>query len=627
MKVLIVDDEPENSSLPGQLLKGTGCEVLFAHNGLEAEAKLQTENVDIVIFQDLVASWQAGRLPAPGAYSEERSLLRLYHEGLVNKLEQRISELDRELADLRKVEAQLHELGKKHQAVLEAAGEAIVGLDRKDRITFINRAVTVMTGFTPEDLIGRDFHQTLHHTKPDGTPYPAVECPHYNAVRAGIASDLQEERLWRKDGSHFIATCRATPIIDDQEVSGAVLVIQDIAGLKESEEVRNELEGRLRQAQRMEALGALAGGITHEFNNIIGIVLGHAELGWLKAGRDNPLRNELDQIIQAGYRARNLVKQISGLRRQNGTNPYPLQVYLVVKEALKLLRASLPAAIAMQTDMSSKASARVDPTQIYQILTNLCIIATRNMREAGGTLEVCLADIALENPDHPSGLWPGPYIHLKVSGVGHGTSPRVKGQVGDPEVTTREPGEDDDSGLSVVQTIVRNLRGDLTHSCHPGETSTFSVFLPRLEDQAEVESHRTERLAAGKERILFVDDDEALVELGHKTLQHLGYDVFALANSREALEFFKQSPRAVDLLVTNQTMPHMTGAQLARTMLCLRPGLPVILCTGYSDVIPQIEALQIGIREYLIKPFGIGELAACVRRVLDESRLQEAGLE
>ena len=685
MKVLIVDDEPENSSLLGQLLRGIGYEVLQARNGVEALAILQSEGADIIvsdvlmpvmdgfrlcqevrseprwqdllfvfltasylddkdeefgltlgadcyvrkpialevflkIFQDLVASWQEGRLHTRTAYAEERTLLKLYNERLVHKLEQKIRERDCELTERKKVEAVLQELSRKHQVILQAAGEVIVGLNREARITFINPAVIGMTGFAPEELIGRDFHQTLHHTKPDGTPYPAIECPHYNAVRAGIVSHLQEELLWRKDGSNFFASYRTTPIIEGGEVMGAVLVIRDATERRQSEAVRNRLEGQLCQAQQMEALGALAGGITHEFNNIIGIVLGYAELGWLKVGQDSQLKKDLDQIIQAGYRARNLVKQIGALRQRGEADRHPLQVYLVVKEALKLLRASLPTTIEMRSDLHSKASALASPTQIYQVLTNLCTNAAHAMREGGGVLEVDLVNVAFKDTVPSPGLLPGPYIQLTVSGTGHGTIPEAMGRIGDPSFTTPEPTEGSGLGLSVIHTIINNLQGALTVSREPGKGSSFSVFLPRREDSAEAESHRAERLAKGKERILLVDDDEALVGLGQKALHHLGYDVVALANSMEALALFKQSPKHFDLLITNQTMPQMTGAQLAGIVLSLRPDLPIILCTGHSDIIPQIKALQIGIKEYLVKPLGINELAGCVRRVLDENR-------
>lgn len=685
MRVLIVDDEPEYSSLLGELLNGIGYEVLHARNGIEALAKLQSEGADIIIsdvlmpvmdgfrlcqevrsqprwqgllfvfltasylddqdqefgltlgadcyvrkpitleaflktFQDLVTSWQEGRLHTRTAYTEERTLLKLYNERLVHKLEQKIQELDCELTERKEVEAELQELGRKHQIILHAAGEVIVGLDRKARITFVNPAVIGVTGFAPEELIGRDFHQTLHHTKPDGSSYPAIECPHHNAVKAGIFSHLQEELLWRKDGSSFFASYRTTPIVEGGEVMGAVLVIRDATERRRSEEVRNKLEGQLRQAQQMEALGALAGGITHEFNNIIGIVLGYAELGWLRAGQDSTLKNDLDQIIQAGYRARNLVKQIGALRQRGKTDRHPLQVYLVVKEALKLLRASLPATIEMRSELNSKASALVDPTQIYQVLTTLCTNAAHAMRQGGGVLEVDLVNVAFEDTVPHPGLLPGPYIQLTVSYADHGMIPEAKGRIGGLAFTDNEPGEGTGLGLSVVHTIINNLQGALIASSEPGKCSTFDVFLPRLEDTAEVESHRTERLNKGKERILIVDDDEALIGLGQKVLHHLGYDVVARANSIEALALFKQSPKNFDLLITNQTMPQMTGVQLARKVLSLRPDMPIILCTGYSDVIPQIKALQIGIREYLIKPLGINELADCVTRVLDENR-------
>lgn len=685
MRVLIVDDEPENSSLLGAFLENHGYEVLLARDGAEALARLRSEDVEIIIsdalmpvmdgfrlcqevraeprwqdllflfltasylddkdeqfglmlgadryvrkpialeaflelLQELVAGRREGRRHARTAFTEEGELLRRYNERLVRKLEQKIRELDHELAERRKVEVALQELDRKHQLILHAAGEAIVGLDREARITFVNPAVVNLTGYPAEELIGRNFHETLHHTKPDGTPYPAIECPHYNALHAGIPSPLQDELLRRKDGSSFYASYCTTPMIEAGEVKGAVLVMRDATERIQSEELRNRLEGQLRQAQQMEALGALAGGITHEFNNIMGIVLGHAELCRLKAGADSPLEKDLKPIIQAGYRARELIKQIGALRRRGKPEPHPLQVYLVVKEGLKLLRASLPATIEIRSEVSTKALALVDPTQFFQVLMNLCTNAAQAMSESGGLLEINLKEVTLSEEALPPGLLPGPHIQLTVTDTGHGMSPDVMKRIFDPTFTTKEQGKGTGLGLPVVRSIITHYRGTITVSSEPGKGSSFKVFLPRLEDTTEVEAHRRERLATGQERILFVDDEEALVGLGQRTLHHLGYEVVAVADSIEALTLFQQSPGNFDLLITEQIMPHMTGAQLARKVLSMRPDLPIILCTGYSDVIPSVKALKIAIREYLMKPLSVGELARCVRRVLDQNR-------
>ena len=592
MRVLIVDDEPENSPLLGAFLRSHGYEVLLTRDGTEALAVLRTQ---------------------------EEALLKLYNQRLLHKLEEKNRELNHERVEHGRVEAAFKELSRNYQFILRSAGEGILGLDREGGITFMSPAVVTMTGYTAEELIGRNFHQTLHYSKPDATPYPAIECPHYNAVRAGIPSPLQDELLWRKDGSSFYASYRTMPMMEEGEVMGAVLVMRDVTERKQAEELRNELEGQLRRAQQMESLGVLAGGITHEFNNIMGIVLGYAELCWLKTGSNSPLGKDLEPIIQAGYRARDLVKQIGALRQRGKPERHPLQVYLIVKEGLKLLRASLPSTIEIRSEVASKANVLADPTQIHQILMNLCTNAAQAMGESGGLLEVHLTNTA-EHTVLPPGLSPGPYVQLTVSGTGLGMSPEVMDRIFEPAFTSKGRGEGTGLGLPVVHSIITHHQGAITVSSEPGKGSTFKVFLPRLEDTAEVTSHRMERLVRGKERILFVDDDEALVKLGQGVLEHLGYEVVALENSLEALALFRQSPGNFDLLITNQTMPHMTGAQLARNVLSLRPDLPIILCTGYSDMIPHIKALGIGIREYLMKPLGLGEFASCVRQVLDENR-------
>ena len=524
-----------------------------------------------------------------------------------------------ERLDHRSVNVAFKELKRNFHGILDAAAEGILGLDRQGAITFLNPSVVTMTGYPAEELIGRDFHQTFHHSKPDGTPCPAIECPLCNAVQAGIPSPMQEELLWRKDGSSFYASYRTMPMEEEGEVMGAVVVMQDVTERRQAEELQNRLEGQLCQAQQMEAIGALAGGIAHEFNNIMGIVLGYAELSWLKAGADSPLGKDLEPIIQAGYRARDLVGQLGALRQRTKPERHPLQVYLIVKEALKLLRASLPTTIQIRSVVTSRANVLADPTQIHQVLMNLCANAAQAMSESGGLLEVKLTN-STEDTVLPPGLLPGPYVQLTVSDTGPGMNPEVMARIFDPAFTTKERGEGTGLGLPVVHSIVTRHQGAVTVSSEPGKGSSFEVFFPRLEDSVEVTAHRMERLATGRERILLVDDDEALARLGRGALQHLGYEVVALADSVEALKLFQQSPGNFDLLVTNQTMPHMTGAQLARSVLSLRPDIPVILCTGYSDMVPHIKALEIGIREYLVKPVGLGELASRVRQVLDEGR-------
>jgi PAS domain S-box-containing protein len=685
MRVLIVDDEPESLSLLGTLLKGAGYEVLEAHDGAEALAKLRVEGAEIIIsdvlmpvmdgfkfcqevranrqwedilfvfftgsylddrdekfglmlgadryihkpielgaflkiIKDLVAEGREGQLPARQACAWEGELLKLYNERLVHKLEQKIQELGRELSDRRRVEAQLEELGKKHQLILDAAGEAIIGIDREGRITFVNPAGGSITGYPAEELIGKDFHDTLQHTKPDGSSYPAIECPQCNVVRAGIAGPIQEELLWRKDGAGFYVSCRTTPIIEEGEVKGAVLVMRDATERRQAEEAKARLEEQLRRVQKLEALGILAGGISHEFNNIIGIMSGYAEMGLLKAADDSPLKKNMEQILQAVYRAKDLVKQVAALSRQVEEQQHPFQVYLIVKEAFKLLRASLPTTIEMHANLESKANMMADPTQIYQVLLNLCTSAAQTMGEAGGILGVGLSDVDFrEVASHPE-LLPGPYLLLSVSGTRHERTPEEPGRIFDLSPATEEADEGAGLGLAVVRRIVAGYRGAVTISSEPGISITFNVLLPRMEDQALVESRRLDRLATGKERILLVDDEEALVALGQQLLSHLGYEVVATGSSTDALALFQQSPGSFDLIITNQTMPHLTGVQLARRALKIRPDIPVVLCTGFGDAIPQIKALEIGIKDFLSKPVAVGDLAGCVRRVLDESR-------
>ena len=387
---------------------------------------------------------------------------------------------------------------------------------------------------------------------------------------------------------------------------------------------RTRMEEQLRQAQKMEAIGTLAGGIAHDFNNILAAIIGFTEMV-LDDVSDNPfVQQRMERVLKAGLRGRDLVRQILTFSRRSDQEKKALHLSPLIQETFKLLRASIPTTIEMKLDLDANRDlAYADPSQIQQIIMNLCTNASHAMREKGGTLEVSLRAITIDTREllpEPD-MAPGDYLVLSVRDTGLGMDDRVMKRIFEPFFTTKEKGQGTGLGLSVVYGIVKSHKGGIRVSSRPGQGSVFSVYLPAASTEAEVERETVswDTLPTGTERILFVDDEEPIVELGQGVLRRLGYTVVAKRSGREALETFREDG-AFDLVITDQTMPEMTGVMLAAELLKLRPDLPVILCTGYSESVSRETAQEVGIREFLMKPLSKRELAGAVRRALEGNK-------
>jgi PAS domain S-box-containing protein len=517
----------------------------------------------------------------------------------------------------RQAEESIQRLSQQNQLILHAAGEGIIGLDLEGRVTFINPAATAKTGFTPEEIIGKELHAITHHTKTDGSPYPLNECPIHQPLQARSTQRVRDALMWKKDGTSFPAAFSSTPMMENGEIIGAVVIFRDITERKEAEQARARLEAQLFQAQKMEALGTLAGGIAHDFNNILSVILGYTDMALLNVTGSEQLSTDLKQVFKAGQRAKELVKQILAFSRQGQQERLPLQISPIIKEAMTMLRASLPTTIEIRTKLQSDGVVLADPTGIHQILMNLCTNAAHAMRHQGGILEIILLNTNLNKPlPHPE-LSPGKHIKLSVIDTGHGMPPEMQKRIFDPFFTTKTAGEGTGLGLSVVHGIVKNHQGAITVYSEPGQGTTFNVYLPCVTGEAIVETEPNLLLAFGKERILLVDDEKVIIELGKQMLEHLGYEVEVFNSSMEALQAFQAHPDKFDLVITDQTMPRMTGGELAREILTIRPDLPIILCTGFSESITAEKARDIGIKAFVMKPLVIQELAKTIRRVLD----------
>ena len=411
------------------------------------------------------------------------------------------------------------------------------------------------------------------------------------------------------------------PVLDDKnKVKGFVGIARDISQEKNAENEKKELAAHLRQSQKMEAIGTLAGGIAHDFNNILAAIMGYTEISITEVPQDHPVFNRLERILKAANRGKDLVNQIMTFSRQHEQKNQLVRLDLIVEEALSLLRPLIPRRIEIASfNSGERCYVLADPTQIHQILMNLCTNAAYAMRETGGRMDLRVEGCELTKADEEiyEGLEPGPYVRLTVSDTGPGIDPQLLNRVFEPFFTTKKKGEGTGMGLAVVHGIVKSLKGSVVLVSEPDKGATFQILFPRAAEVIKEITKIVPPISTGNERILFVDDEELIADMAHDMLERLGYDVISLKSSKEALDVFRENPDMVNLVVTDLTMPHMTGEELAREMLQIRSDIPIIMCTGFSEIVTQDKAKKMGIKEYIMKPFLHVELASTIRKVLD----------
>jgi CheY-like chemotaxis protein len=369
----------------------------------------------------------------------------------------------------------------------------------------------------------------------------------------------------------------------------------------------------------MEAIGTLAGGIAHDFNNILSVIIGYTELILMNGDVDGEVRQNLKEIFNASKHARDMVKQILAFSRQNKQERKPIQVAHIVKEAIKMLRASLPTTISIQQYIEKNTEIiEADPTHIHQVLMNLCTNAAHAINEKDGVLEIHLGNIDLDQKaaaDIP-GLKTGSYLKLSVKDSGEGIHPEIQQQIFNPYFTTKEKGKGTGLGLAVVQGIVKSYNGAVTVESEAGKGARFDVYLPAIKRKLTADDEISTPLPMGCEHILLVDDEQPLVEIGRQMLERLGYSVATRTSSIEALELFKVDPGRFDLVITDIVMPNLTGDKLAQKIINIRNDIPVVLCTGYSEKFTRQNASEMGIHSLLMKPLVMRDLANTVRQAL-----------
>ena len=523
-----------------------------------------------------------------------------------------------DVTERRRIEAKLRESVAFLQNLMDAMPHPVFYKDADGRYLGCNKAFEQFYGLRREIIIGKGVY--------DVAPKELADC--YAAADRELFANpgvqTYQARVESALGArHDVLFHKATFRGPDGRVAGLIGSMLDITDLKRTEEERRRAEAQLRQAQKMEALGTLASGIAHDFNNILGIIIGYTEIARWSAANDPEAAEPLDQVLMAANRAKDLVQQILAISRRNETVMKPVQVGLVFKEALKMLRATLPSTIDIRERIASHSLVLGDPTQIHQVLMNLCTNAAHAMRDQGGSLEVTLTDDLLESDgdtQHP-GLNPGCYVKLTVRDTGHGMDCATRDRIFDPFFTTKEQGVGTGLGLAVVHGIVKGCGGSIEVDSEPGKGSTFTVMFPALEAIGSLESEALV-FPRGHERVLVVDDEARLAAVMQQMLQSLGYEAVSQTSSLDALDAFMHQPgsQSFDLVISDMTMPGMTGLTLAKELLRLKPNLPIILCTGFSEQTSSETARRIGIQEVLMKPVTLSNLAMIVRKVLDETK-------
>ena len=482
---------------------------------------------------------------------------------------------------------------------------------------WVTDAFQQITGFHHQELSSSVGWVSIIH--PDDK---TVALHRIQTLMSGKA-DVGEFRILTKSGEIRWLSDHQRPIWDDQQnrVTGIYGAARDITERKQMEDEHSRLETQFRQAQKMEAIGTLAGGIAHDFNNILTAMVGYTELAKATIHKEDRAVGYLLSVLTAAQRAKDLVKQILSFSRQSDLERKPIQLHSLISETLEFLRASLPSTIEIHRRLSAEAGNILgDPTQVHQILMNLCTNAEHAMRESGGVLEVSLekVNVTQELVAATPALRLLPYIRLTVRDTGQGIPSVIRERIFDPFFTTKTGSEGTGMGLAVVHGIVRNHEGAITVESTPGVGTTFHVYFPSIGVVTQYPERREVTIPRGNERILFVDDEEILAKLGYEQLTSLGYEVVTHTNSSEALEEVRAATHPFDLVITDQTMPHLTGEGLSYELLRLQPHLPIILCTGFSHIMTPDRVKSLGIRAYHMKPLELRELALTIRRVLDD---------
>jgi PAS domain S-box-containing protein len=518
--------------------------------------------------------------------------------------------LENQIRKRREIETRLRDSELRFRNLVESIKDWFWEVDPQGVYTYAGPQIKALLGYDPGEVLGKSSYDFM---TPDEKK--RVEKIFKVLVAERNPIELMKNTLIHKDGRQVVVETSGLPIYDAQaRFCGFRGTDRDI-----TEKVK--LEEHLQQAQKMESIGTLAGGIAHDFNNILGIMVGNAELALDDVPPWNPGYQNLQEIKTAGLRAAHIVKQLLSFSRKSEQKLKPVEIKAIIKDSLNLLRATMPATVEIRENFATaEGTILADPIQINQVIMNLCINASQAMEEGGGIIEVSALKVALNGRagDGNPGLPKGDYIRISVSDTGHGIDPQIVDKIFDPYFTTKEVGRGSGMGLAVVHGIVKNHSGEVTVDSIPGEGATFNVFFPLADESAKVEeAPETETPQQGHETVLVVDDEPSIVYMTAQMLRRMGYSVEAKVNPHEAIELLQSGSQKIDLVISDMTMPQMTGIQLFEKVKQIQPDIPVIICTGHSDLINPGKAKELGIAALAMKPITRQAITKAVRDVLD----------
>jgi len=507
------------------------------------------------------------------------------------------------------MELEIRTIKEQWEQTFDAIDDIITIHDQDMRIIRANKAAGELFQMAPTELIGKYCYKVFC-----GGTEPCPGCPEFIAHQTLTTqrANIYHEKL----GKTFAAA--VFPFTDNTGVTCFVHIAKDISGMLTMEE-------RLRQSQKMEAIGTLAGGIAHDFNNILSAILGYSELIKRDLPPGTAAQKDIDKVIHSGKRAAALVQQILDFSRKTEQNLQPLRPHLIVQEVLQMLRSTLPTTVEILADIDPACGTiMADPTKLHQVILNLCTNGFHAMKNEKGTLRISLSRQDETVKDLKKDGSPAPFIILSVSDTGQGMDQETVTHIFEPYFTTRKQGKEKGTGLglAIVHRIIEGYKGFIEVESKPGHGSTFRVFIPALEKNGSSpeETKKQESLPLGTERLLIVDDEPLLVQINQRLLEDYGYTVTGTTDSREALEKVRAEPKQFDLILTDQSMPGLSGSELAKAVMEIAPLMPIIICTGHSSVISAEDAYAMGIKRYVHKPVQGDELVRAVRMVLDEQK-------
>jgi two-component system, cell cycle sensor histidine kinase and response regulator CckA len=535
-------------------------------------------------------------------------------EALVEELQIHQIELDMQNQELRSTQLKLEAQLDKYSDLYDFAPVGYFTISDQGMILNANLTGAFMLGVERKLMIKQPFSRFITSDTQDDYYLHRIK------LFKTKGKENCEIKLLKKDGTNLHVHLECVPVQDDEGNIAAVrTVVTDISERKKIEEEKENLETQIRQLSKIEAVGTLSGGIAHDFNNIVGIILGNIELAMDDVPDWNPARLNLDEARTACLRAKSVVHKLLSFSYKTTSSKQPLKFISILNESLGLLRATIPASIDISRNINTTSDIiMADSTQIQQVIINLCVNASQAM-QSGGAIAVNLENVDFDQDTtiQYQKLTPGRYVKCTVDDTGHGIKPEILDRIFDPYFTTKEVGEGSGLGLSIVYGIVKNHNGAISGESEPGKGSSFNIFFPVVTDEVEPAGKPIVKLPTGTERILFIDDEQAIVDLAKERIRRLGYQVTATTSSLEGLKIFKARHHEFDLVITDFSMPKMSGDKLAEKLISIRADIPIILCTGLGDKVSGEKIEVMDIQGFLRKPIVMSDFAKLIREVLD----------